>query len=132
MTPVHLGIFLIAHAIAHAGLTSAPNPSDPESSPGDFFSHKSRSWLLQRTNLNSGAVQIIGRILVNVSIVGFILAGLGGLGVPGLSQIWHDLAGITAIISLVLLILFWHPWLVLGVVINFGLIVFTFLDTWPA
>ena len=71
MAPTLLGVFLIAHA----GLTSAPNPSDPESIPGDFFSHKKRSWLFQRTNLDSGLVQIIGNILVFITIAGFILAG---------------------------------------------------------
>lgn len=132
MTPTQLGIFLIAHAIAHAGLTSAPNPSDPESTPGAFFTQKKRSWLFQRINLDSGLVQKIGRTLVIISIAGFILAGIGGLGVPGLNQIWHGLAGTTAIFSLILLILFWHPWLILGVVINTGLVIFTFLNTWPA
>jgi len=131
MTPTLLGIFLIAHAIAHAGLTTAPDPSDPESTPGDFFTQKNRSWLFQRINLDSGFVQNIGRILVFISIAGFILAGLGGLGVPGLSQIWHGVAGTTAIISLILLILFWHPWLILGVVINIGLVIFMLLNTWP-
>jgi len=132
MTPMHLGIFLIAHAIAHAGLTTAPDPSDPESTPGDFFTLKGRSWLFQRIDLDSGIVQKIGRILVFISIAGFVLAGLGGLGVPGLRQIWHGLAGTTAIFSLILLLLFWHPWLVLGVVIDIGLVIFTLLGTWPA
>jgi hypothetical protein len=70
MTPTQLGIFLIAHAIAHAGLTSAPNPSDPESTPGAFFTQKKRSWLFQRINLDSGLIQKIGRILVIISIAG--------------------------------------------------------------
>ena len=52
MTPTQLGIFLIAHAIAHAGLTSASNPSDPESTPGAFFTQKKRSWSFQRINLD--------------------------------------------------------------------------------
>ena len=39
MTPTLLGIFLIAHAIVHAGLTTAPDPSDPESTPVPF-SHR--------------------------------------------------------------------------------------------
>jgi hypothetical protein len=131
MSQTLFAIILIGHAIAHAGLTSAPNPSDPESTPGAFFTEKKRSWLFQRIDLDSGMVQKIGKILVNISIAGFFLAGLGGLSVPGLNQIWHGLAGITAIVSLILLILFWHPWLILGVVLNIGLVIFMLLNSWP-
>jgi len=57
MSHTLLGIFLIGHAVAHAGLTAAPNPSDPESTPGTFFTQKNRNWLFHRTNLDSGLVQ---------------------------------------------------------------------------
>ena len=72
------GLFLIAHAVAHAGLGAAPIPDDPESTPGTFFTHKNRNWLFQCTNLDSGLVQKIGRILVIISVAGFVLSALGG------------------------------------------------------
>jgi hypothetical protein len=125
------GIFLIGHGIAHAGLASAPDPSESDSSPGAFFTQKGRSRLFQHLDLDPILVQRLGIILVVISIVGFILSGLGILGIPGLKMIWQGLVPITAIASLILLILFWHPWIILGVVIDVGLILLTVLNSWP-
>jgi len=41
-----------------------------------------------------------------------MFSGLGALGVPGLKVIWQAAAGLTAAFSLILLILFWHPWII--------------------
>lgn len=127
-----IGIFLIAHAIAHAGLAAAPVPEDPEPKPGAFFTAPARSWIFQRIEIDSIPVQKIGVILVILSVLGFILAGLGALGVPGLMGIWQTTAAVSAIVSLILLVLFWHPWLILGVVIDIGLVVLTCLNSWPS
>jgi len=53
--------------------------------------------------LIQGWFKKIGRILVFISVAGFVLSGLGSLGLPGLNQIWHGLVGTTAIVSLILL-----------------------------
>ena len=126
-----LGIFLIGHGIAHGGLASAPDPSESDSTPGAFFTQKGRSRLFQYLDLDPVLVQRIGIGLAGISIVGFILTGMGVLGVPGLDMIWQGLALISAVASLILLILFWHPWIILGVVIDIGLILLAVLNSWP-
>ncbi|MCJ7717933.1 MAG: hypothetical protein MUO54_15635 [Anaerolineales bacterium] len=126
-----IGLFLIAHAVAHAGLAAAPIPNDPDSKPGAFFTEVSRSWLFQKLGLDGAITKKIGLILVILTVVGFILAGLGGLRIPGLNQIWSTAAGLSAGVSLILLILFWHPWLIMGVLIDFGLFLGLFLGKWP-
>lgn len=45
MLSTFFGLFLIAHALAHAGLAAAPIPDDPNSTPGAFFTDVNRSWL---------------------------------------------------------------------------------------
>ena len=125
------GLFLIAHALAHAGLAAAPIPDDPEPKPGAFFTEVSRSWLFQKLDLDTAIVRKIGIFLVIITVLGFILAGLGGLGVPGLNKIWSIVAGMSAGGSLILLFLFWHPWLIVGVMIDFGLFLVLFLKKWP-
>jgi hypothetical protein len=127
-----IGIFLIAHAVAHAGLATAPIPENPDPKPGAFFTAPARSWIFKRINLDSIPVQKIGVILVTLSVVGFILAGLGALGVTGLKGIWQTTAAGSAIVSLILLVLYWHPWLILGVVIDTGLVALTCLNSWPS
>jgi hypothetical protein len=37
MLRTFFGLFLIAHAVAHAGLAAAPIPDNPDSKPGAFF-----------------------------------------------------------------------------------------------
>ena len=125
------GLFLIAHAVAHAGLAAAPIPKDPNPKPGAFFTEVSRSWLFQKLEVEGAITKKIGIILVILTVLGFILAGLGGLRIPGLNQIWSTTAGLSAGVSLVPLILFWHPWLFVGVLIDFGLLFLLFLNKWP-
>jgi hypothetical protein len=70
--------------------------------------------------------------LVILSVLGFILDGLGALGVPGLKEIWQTTAAVSAVVSLILLVIYWHPWLILGVLIDIGLVVLTCLNSWPS
>ena len=124
-------LLLIAHGLVHAGLAAAPIPNDPDPKPGAFFTAAARSWLLPKLGLNSSTIQWIGIILVVFATLGFVLAGLGGLGVPGLNAIWQTLAVFSACVSLLLLILFWHTWLVLGVLIDIGILVALLWAKWP-
>ncbi len=125
-----IGAFLIAHGVVHALLAAAPAPSDPSPVPGTFLTAKERSWLLSR--LRSDAVtKWAGIGLVVLTATGFILAGVGVLGVAALSAIWRTLTVISAGISLLLLILFWHSWLVAGVLIDIGILVLLLLARWP-
>ena len=58
-----------------------------------------------------------------LSLLGFVLAGLGLLGVAGLNAFWPVLAIAAALASLVLLVLFWNSWLVIGLLIDLGIII---------
>lgn len=132
MLRIVFGVFFIAHGLVHAILAVAPNPADPEAKPGSFFTAPERSWLLPQIGLSVSAVQWIGIILVVLSTLGFVLAGLGIFGVPGLYTAWRMLAVISSCISLVLLILFWHPWLPVGILIDIGTLIVLLLVKWPA
>jgi hypothetical protein len=127
-----IGLFLIAHGLVHAGLAAAPIPGDPDSNPGAFFTSPQRSWLLSKLGINPSMVQWIGIGLVALATLGFILAGLGVFGVPGLDEIWRTTAVISAALSLLLLVLFWHPWLIVGVLIDIGIIISLLWGKWPS
>ena len=132
MLKIALAIFLIAHGLVHAGLAAAPNPVDQDSKPGAFFTTPERSWLLPRSGLNPAAVQWIGIILVASATLGFVLAGLGVFGVSGLTTIWRTVAVFSSCVSLLLLILFWHSWLIVGVLIDIGIMIALLWVKWPA
>ena len=131
MLKIALGIFIIAHGLVHAILAIAPNPADADAKPGAFFTTTERSWLLPQLGLSTSAVQWIGIILVVLSTLGFVLAGLGIFGVAGLSLIWRTLAVFSSCISLLLLILFWHPWLPVGVLIDIAILIALLWAKWP-
>ncbi|MBC8506648.1 MAG: hypothetical protein ISR58_12745 [Anaerolineales bacterium] len=120
MLKTALAIFIIAHGLVHSILAVAPNPADPNAKPGAFFTVLDRSWLLPQLGLNAATIHWIGIILVVFSTLGFILAGLGIFGIAGLSVIWRIVAIISAGTSLLLLVTFWHPWLLVGVLIDIG------------
>lgn len=132
MLKIGLGIFLIVHGLVHSFLAIAPNPGDPDGKPGAFFTTGERSWLLSQSGLDAPAIRWIGIILVALSTLGFVLAGLGILGVPGLVTIWRTVAVVSACLSLLLLILFWHPWLIIGVLIDIAVLIALLWAKWPS
>lgn len=131
MVRILYAVFLIAHGLVHAGLAAAPIPNDPNPTPGAFFTAMSRSWLLPRLGLGAPVIRWIGILLVALATIGFILAGLGALGTPGFNDAWRVVAVVSACISLSLLILFWHPWLILGVLIDIALLITLLWAQWP-
>ena len=131
MLKISLAIFVIAHGLVHAGLAAAPNPADPAAKPGGFFTTADRSWLLSQLGLNASTIQWVGIILVAMSTLGFGLVGLGIFGVAWLSTIWRTVAIISSMISLLLLITFWHPWLPFGVLIDLAVLIALRAVNWP-
>lgn len=130
MLKITLALFLMAHGLVHAGLAVSPNPADATSTPGVFFTAVDRSWLLAKLGVTETAVFQTGILLVILSTIGFVLTGLGIWGVVGLSIIWRILAFISASTSLLLLVLFWHPWLPVGVLINIGVLAMLLWTRW--
>ena len=127
-----LAVLLIAHGLVHSGLGAAPIPNDPNSKPGAFFTAATRSWLLPRLGLNASTVQWCGIVLVALTTLGFIVAGLGVIGVSGLSTVWRTVAVVSACVSLLLLILYWHPWLAVGVLLDTSILIALLWAHWPS
>ena len=86
------GVFLILHGLAHAGI-------------GLWAGENGRWWLPIS--------------LWELSMVGFLAAGFGAIGVGGLKEIWRPLTILGAVSSLVLLILTPAMVLVLGLTADF-------------
>lgn len=116
-------LFVMAHGLLHASYLT-PKPEDPNY-PFSF----DKGWF---ASVAGNMAQPIGTLLVAVTVVAFLLAGLGLLGVPGLVGIWKMMLLAGAIASLLLLVLFWHQWLVLGIVINIVLVYGVYKLNWMA
>jgi hypothetical protein len=118
---VLFGLFLIAHGLIH-GSYLTPKPEDP-AYPFSF----AQSWFSQ---LVGSVARPVGLVLTITAIIFLVTAGLGFLGISGLAVIWKILLGIGVISSLLVLVLFWHPWLALGIVIDVVLLYGTFFGKW--
>lgn len=117
---VLFGLFLFFHGLIHAGYL-APKPDDanyPFVLDGWFFS------------LIGESAKIVGGLLAVVAMLSFVLAGLAVIGVPGLDGVGRSAVATGSVASLALLLLFWHNWLVLGIVIDVVLLLGVFYFKW--
>jgi len=101
------GVLLLAHGLVHL-LYLAPDV--PEFALG-------QSWLVPEA-----ARRPLGLWLMAATVLAFALLALAVWGVPGLSAEWPALAVVAALLSAVLLVLFWDIHLVLGLAIDAALI----------
>jgi hypothetical protein len=79
-------------------------------------------YSLTKTNLEP-----VGNVLVVLAILLLFLSGLAVIGLPGLVDLSQALVVMGAFISAVLIIIFWHKWLVIGLIIDILLITGVFL-----
>lgn len=118
------GVFLILHGLTHLGAAVAPRPGATREELWAFFT--TDSWLLR--GLGEQAMRSVGIALFVFATAGFVFAGLTeliGLGV------WRVLAVISALDSLLLLVLFWHPLLLVGVLLNASILAALLWANWP-
>lgn len=123
------GSFLIVHGLIHV-LWFVPKPRTPDGPPWPFG--LTDSWLLNGVHAPDGLVRGVAVTLALASLAGFVLAGLGVIGVPGLNHAWSGLTIGSAAASLLLVVLFWHTFFVVGLVLDIALLVTTIGGRWPS
>jgi hypothetical protein len=110
-----LGLFLVAHGLIHASFLSPTPPQTPSGPQWPF--HLDGSWLL------GSASRPFGIFLVAVTVIAFILAGASALGFVVPRDWWDSATLLGSIAGTLLLVLYFHPWLSLGILLNAALIV---------
>ena len=118
---------LLAHAAIHAGFVSKRPPEKPGAPPWPF--DLGRSWLLARLGAPAGTVRVLGLALVAATIGGFALAALATLGILPAGA-WGATVAVGSIASLALLLVGFHPWLVVGVAIDVLLLWVALIAVW--
>jgi hypothetical protein len=118
------GAFLILHGLIHLGAAVAPRPGASQEGLWSFFTTDSR--LLRGQGPQAMSPVVIA--LFVLATVGFVLAGLVEL--IGL-EAWRVLAIASALDSLLLLILYWHRLLEVGVLLNVAILVALLWAGWP-
>jgi hypothetical protein len=118
------GAFLILHGLIHLGAAVTPRPGASREGLWAFF--RTNAWLPR--GQGPQAMSPVGIALFVLATVGFVLAGLVEL--IGLGA-WRVLAVASALDSLLLLILFWHRLLEVGVLLNVAILVALLWARWP-
>lgn len=115
---VLVAAFMAGHTLVHAGFVS-PRPTTTGGPAWPFM--LDRSWLLTRLGLEARVLRAIGVALVLLVVVGYATAVGAILGFVGGAAFG---VGVTlgSSASLVLLGLFFHPWLIVGVVLDLALL----------
>jgi hypothetical protein len=114
-----LAVFLFAHGAIHLSYLS-PRPPATASGPSWPFA-LDRSWVLSPLGVQPGVMRVMGFALAVVTLAAFTLAAASVLGVVP-QALWTAAVAVGAASSLGLLVVFFHPWLVLGVVIDLTLL----------
>lgn len=115
MSTIIVAGLLLGHSLVHVGYLT-PEPAERRGAPAWPF-HLDRSWVLGRVGLDRATLRALGTGLVVVAIAGFTLAAIASLGVAP-SWLWSIGVALGAAASLATLSLYFHPWLVLGIVID--------------
>ena len=108
--------FLVAHGLIHL-LFLAPTPAASGSGTAWPFD-LGQSWLVGNAWLDVGLVRVIGAVLVIAVAGAFVLSGLATAGIVVPSDWWRPLVAASALVSVVTLVLFFDPQLVLGLAID--------------
>jgi hypothetical protein len=128
MAKILLGVLFTLHGLIHAALAATRVPDDPAQHPRPFFI---RSRPLSALGLSEAASHFLGLALAALASLGFIASGLGLFGVPFLASSWRAITVESAIISILLILLFWHPLLVIGLIVDAAILASPLWLQWP-
>jgi hypothetical protein len=122
-----LALFLFLHGAIHLSFL-APRPPVTAGGPPWPFS-LDHSWILSPRGATPDLTRILGLALTAVTLAAFSLAAMCTLGlIP--AGLWEAAVALGAGTSIGLLLLFIHPWLVLGLVIDVACLVAVFVADW--
>jgi hypothetical protein len=127
MTKLLVAAFLLAHGAIHVAFIG-PRPPATAAGPRWPFD-LSHSWLLTPAGFDAEITRVLGLALTATTFGGFALAALAVVGVLPIG-IWFPTLFLGVVASVTLLGLFFHPWLVLGLVLDLGLLWLGLVADW--
>ena len=119
--------FLVAHAAIHIGFMS---PRPPVTAGGPVWPFDvGHSWILGPLGVDAETSRVLAIALIAVILGSFALAGLAAIGIAP-AGLWPVAVTIGSIASIAVLAVFFHPLLVVGVVIDVVLLWAVNLANW--
>lgn len=122
-----LAALLFGHALIHVSYIT---PAPPQTATGPSWPFRlTGSWLLNLLRMDAGAATALGRTLVSATVFALTLASLAMAGLLPAAW-WPLLVATGSVLSMATLVTFFHPWLVLGLVIDAALLWGTLVAGW--
>ena len=121
-------VLLVGHALVHVAYLT-PAPPHPEGAPEWPFAIE-KSWPITNLGVGLDIMRPVAHVLAAVVLVSLVGAGLAIIDLVVPSAWWPALAVTGATASLLLLSLFFHPWLVVGVAIDVVLLYLVLVNGW--
>jgi hypothetical protein len=115
-----VGLLLIAHGLVHL-LYLMPRPEDDPSYP---FVPETR-WSARLVGLGPSTAKIVA---VSLAVAVAVVLLVSGIALFADANIWKVAAATGSLLSLALLLLFFHPWLTIGIAIDAAILT----DVWLA
>jgi hypothetical protein len=114
-----LAAFLVGHGLVLVMFVVPQPAAKPATASGvEYPFDMARSWLITGMRMDPGLVRSIGVFLVVAVVIGFALAGLATVGVLIPAGWWPVLVFGSAVVSTLVLLLFFNPGLILGLAID--------------
>jgi hypothetical protein len=131
-----VGILLILHGLITAAQSGGSfNPTGGVPNP-KWLSWwpipLGQSWILARQGLESSFLGTLAGLLWLISGAALIAAALGLFGVIVPTPWWRALAGVGAVISLLLFIIYAHPLYAIGIGANIAILLVLLWAKWPS
>ncbi|MGH2380703.1 MAG: hypothetical protein ACRDG7_05725 [Candidatus Limnocylindria bacterium] len=89
-----------------------------------------KSWLVTHAGVDAGLVTLIGTALVGLTVIGFGLSALAAAAWLVPPELWRPVVVGSVAASALLLTLFFHPFLLLGFVIDAVILWAVFVISW--
>lgn len=115
-----VGLLLIAHGLVHL-MYLMPRPEDDQSYP---FVPETR-WSAKLVGLGPSTAKMIA-VCLAVAVAVVLL--VSGIALFADADIWKAAAATGSLLSLALLLLFFHPWLTIGIAVDVAILT----DVWFA
>lgn len=126
--PVLVAVLLVAHALIHLSFVS-PRPPARDGGPAWPFA-LDRSRLLARVAPSVSALHAIGITLLALVLGGYAAGVVAALGFGG-STLFALGVAVGSVGSLAMLVVFFHPWLTIGIVIDVALLAAVLAGWYP-
>lgn len=107
--------FLLAHGAVHLLFFSPQPPATTGGPPWPF--DVTHSWVLGPLGVDAVTSRALAIALIAVILGAFALAGIAAIGIAP-AGLWPVAVTIGGVASIAVLVLFFHPWLLLGIAID--------------